>query len=149
MNLETIQTMWEKDSRIDPDELHTASLVVPTLHAKYYQLFNDLRLLRAKAKKTYQKVYQDRYLYYSGKAEPEVYEKEPFPYKVREKDAIQRYLDSDERLSTIELKVEYYDTMISYLENIIKVVQNRTYQIKNAIEWQKFIRGYDLSLIHI
>ena len=143
MNLETIQTMWEKDSRIDPDELHTASLVVPTLHAKYYQLFNDLRLLRAKAKKTYQKVYQDRYLYYSGKAEPEVYEKDPFPYKVREKDAIQRYLDSDEKLSTIELKVEYYDTMISCLENIIKVVQNRTYQIKNAIEWQKFIRGYD------
>ena len=143
MNLETIQTMWEKDSRIDPDELHTASLVVPTLHAKYYQLFNDLRLLRAKAKKTYQKVYQDRYLYYSGKAEPEVYEKDPFPYKVREKDAIQRYLDSDEKLSTIELKVEYYDTMISYLENIIKVVQNRTFQIKNAIEWQKFICGYD------
>ena len=143
MNLETIQTMWEKDSRIDPDELHTASLVVPTLHAKYYQLFNDLRLLRAKAKKTYQKVYQDRYLYYSGKSEPEVYEKDPFPYKVREKDAIQRYLDSDEKLSTIELKVEYYDTMISYLENIIKVVQNRTFQIKNAIEWQKFIRGYD------
>ena len=143
MNLETIQTMWEKDSRIDPDELHTASLVVPTLHAKYYQLFNDLRLLRAKAKKTYQKVYQDRYLYYSGKAEPEVYEKDPFPYKVREKDVIQRYLDSDEKLSTIELKVEYYDTMISYLENIIKVVQNRTFQIKNAIEWQKFIRGYD------
>ena len=143
MNLETIQTMWEKDSRIDPDELHTASLVVPTLHAKYYQLFNDLRLLRAKAKKTYQKVYQDRYLYYSGKAEPEVYEKDTFPYKVREKDAIQRYLDSDEKLSTIELKVEYYDTMISYLENIIKVVQNRTFQIKNAIEWQKFIRGYD------
>ena len=142
MNLETIQSMWEKDSVIDPDELHTASLVVPTLHAKYYQLFNDLRLLRAKAKKTYQKIYQERYLYYSGKAEPDVYEKEPFPYKVREKDAIQRYLDSDERLSTIELKVEYYDTMISYIENIIKVVQNRTYQIKNAIEWQKFQAGF-------
>ena len=117
--------------------------MVPTLHAKYYQLFNDLRLLRAKAKKTYQKVYQERYLYYSGKAEPEVYEKDPFPYKVREKDAIQRYLDSDERLSSVELKVEYYDTMIDYIESIIKIVQNRTYQIKNAIEWQKFIRGYD------
>ena len=54
MNLETIQSMWEKDSHIEPDELHTASLEVPTLLAKYYKLFNDLRLLRAKAKKTYQ-----------------------------------------------------------------------------------------------
>ena len=60
MNLETIQGMWEKDSQIDPDELHTSSLVVPTLHAKYYQLFNDLRLLRTKAKKVYQKVLQER-----------------------------------------------------------------------------------------
>ncbi len=143
MNLDTIQDMWEKDSHIDPDELHTASLVVPSLHAKYYQLFNDLRLLRAKAKKVYQKIHQERYLYYSGKAEPEVYEKDPFPYKVREKDAIQRYLDSDQRLTDAELKVEYYDTMIDYLENIIKTIQNRTFQIKNAIEWQKFIRGYD------
>ena len=143
MNLETIQSMWEKDSQIDPDELHTASLVVPSLHAKYYQLFNDLRLLRAKAKKIYQTVLQERYLYYSGKSEPEVYEKEPFPYKVREKAAIQRYLDADKRLTDAELKVEYYDTMIDYLENIIKTIQNRTFQIKNAIEWQKFIRGYD------
>ena len=143
MNLETIQGMWEKDSQIDPDELHTASLVVPTLHAKYYQLYNDLRLLRTKSKKVYQKVLQERYLYYSGKAEPEVYEKEPFPYKVREKDAIQRYLDSDQRLSDAELKVEYYNTMLDYLESIIKTIQNRTFQIKNAIEWQKFIRGYD------
>tara|TARA_B100001079_G_C16358575_1_gene491767 strand:+ start:84 stop:515 length:432 start_codon:yes stop_codon:yes gene_type:complete len=143
MNLETIQGMWEKDSQIDPDELHTASLVVPTLHAKYYQLYNDLRLLRTKSKKVYQKVLQERYLYYSGKAEPEVYEKDPFPYKVREKDAIQRYLDSDQRLSDAELKVEYYNTMLDYLESIIKTIQNRTFQIKNAIEWQKFIRGYD------
>ncbi len=143
MNLETIQGMWEKDSQIDPDELHIASLVVPTLHAKYYQLYNDLRLLRTKSKKVYQKVLQERYLYYSGKAEPEVYEKDPFPYKVREKDAIQRYLDSDQRLSDAELKVEYYNTMLDYLENIIKTIQNRTFQIKNAIEWQKFIRGYD------
>ena len=143
MNLETIQGMWEKDSQIDPDELHTASLVVPTLHAKYYQLYNDLRLLRTKSKKVYQKVLQERYLYYSGKAEPEVYKKDPFPYKVREKDAIQRYLDSDQRLSDAELKVEYYNTMLDYLESIIKTIQNRTFQIKNAIEWQKFIRGYD------
>ena len=143
MNLETIQTMWEKDSRIDPDELHTASLVVPTLHAKYYQLFNDLRLLRAKAKKTYQKVYQDRYLYYSGKAEPEVYEKDPFPYKVREKDAIQRHLDADDRMNKVDMKIKYYDIMLKFLEEVIRAVSNRTYQIKNAIEWNKFQAGYN------
>ena len=143
MNLETIQSMWEKDSHIDPDELHTASLVVPTLHAKYYQLFNDLRLLRSKAKKTYQKVYQERYLYYSGKAEPEVYEKDPFPYKVRDKEALQRYMEADDKLNSIDLKIRYYDVMLKFLEEIIKTISNRTFQIKNAIEWHKFQAGFN------
>ena len=62
---------------------------------------------------------------------------------MREKDALQRYLDADERLTAALLKVEYYDVMLDYLVDIIKVVQNRTFQIKNAIDWQKFIRGYD------
>jgi len=143
MNLDTIQSMWEKDSHIDPDELHTASLVVPSLHAKYYQLFNDLRLLRVKAKKIYQKVLQERYLYYSGKAEPEVYEKDPFPYKVRDKEAVQRYMEADERLTTADLKIRYYDTMLKFLEEIIKTISNRTFQIKNAIEWHRFQQGFN------
>ena len=36
---------------------------------------------------------------------------------------------------------EYYDTMLTYLESILKVIQNRTYQIKNAIEFMRFNAG--------
>jgi hypothetical protein len=46
----------------------------------------------------------ERYNYYTGKAPAEVYEEEPFPYKVRDKDAIQRHMDADERLNKIDLK---------------------------------------------
>ena len=76
------------------------------------------------------------------KAPDEVYEKEPFDYKVREKDAIQRHLDADEKLTTIDLKIRYYDVQLKFLEEIIKTVSNRTFQIKNAIEWQKFQAGF-------
>ena len=71
-----------------------------------------------------------------------MYEKEPFPYKVREKDAIQRHIEADERLNTIDMKIRYYDTELKFLEEIIKTVANRTFQIKNAIEWQKFQAGF-------
>ena len=52
-----------------------------------------------------------------------------------------KYLDADEKLSSSSLKIDYYDTMLVYLESILKVVQNRTYQIKNAIEFMKFNSG--------
>jgi hypothetical protein len=143
MNLDEIQEMWQRDSVIDPDNLHDESLKIPQLHSKYYTIYNTITLLREKATESYKRVKLERYNYYTGKAPAEVYVEEPFPYKVREKDAIQRHMDADERLSKLELKVKYYDVMLRFLEEIIKTISNRTFQIKNAIEFMKFTAGYN------
>ena len=143
MNLEQIQEMWEKDSKIDPDNLHDESLKIPQLHSKYYTIYNTITLMREKARSQYSKVRLERYNYYTGKAPAEAYIEEPFPYKVREKDAIQRHLDADDRMNKIDMKIKYYDSMLKFLEEIIRAVSNRTYQIKNAIEWNKFQAGYN------
>ena len=73
---------------------------------------------------------------------PDVYLKDPFPKKVRDKDAMQKYLDADEKLSTVSMKIEYYQVMINYIDSILKQVSNRTYQIKNSIEFLRFQSGY-------
>ena len=142
MDLEKIQAMWEKDSHIDPDNLHDESLKIPQLHSKYYTIYNTITLMREKARDSYNRIRLERYNYYTGKAPAEVYAAEPFPYKVREKDAIQRHMDADEKLNTINMKIKYYDTILKYLEEIIRIISNRTYQIKNAIEWNKFQSGF-------
>ena len=143
MNLEQIQEMWDKDSKIDPDNLHDESLKIPQLHSKYYTLYNTITLLRERAREQYSKVRLERYNYYTGKATAEVYAEEPFPYKVREKDAIQRHLEADDKMNKVDMKIKYYDTMLKFLEEIIKVISNRTFQIKNAIEWNKFQAGFN------
>ena len=143
MNLDKIQEMWERDSHIDPDNLHDESLKIPQLHSKYYTIYNTITLLREKARDSYNRIRLERYNYYTGKAPVEVYAAEPFPYKVREKDAIQRHMDADDKLNTINMKIKYYDTTLKYLEEIIRIISNRTYQIKNAIEWNKFQAGFN------
>jgi len=143
MNLEQIQEMWEKDSKIDPDNLHDESLKIPQLHSKYYTLYNTINLLRERAREQYSKVRLERYNYYTGKATAEVYAEEPFPYKVREKDAIQRHLEADDKMNKVDMKIKYYDIMLKFLEEIIRNISGRTYQIKNAIEWNKFQAGYN------
>ena len=142
MNLETIQSMWEKDSLIDKDNLHDESLKIPSLHAKYHEMFNNILLLKKKAEQQRKNIRHERYEYFSGKANPEVYVKDPFPKKIRDKDTMTKYMDADEKLSEISLKIEYYETMINYIDSILKQISNRTYQVKNAIEWHKFISGY-------
>ena len=141
VDLEQIQKMWEEDAEIDPDNLHNESLNIPSLHAKYFQLYNTILLLRKKAEQQRKNIRHQRYEYFSGKADPEVYASNPFPKKIRDKDTMQKYLDADEKLSSSSLKIDYYDTMLVYLESILKVIQNRTYQIKNAIEFMRFNSG--------
>ena len=135
--------MWERDSHINPDNLHDESLKIPQLHSKYYTIYNTITLMREKARDSYNRIRLERYNYYTGKAPAEVYAAEPFPYKVREKDAIQRHMDADDKLNTINMKIKYYDTTLKYLEEIIRIISNRTYQIKNAIEWNKFQAGFN------
>ena len=140
-DLDTIQEMWEKDAKIDRDNLHDESLNIPSLHAKYFQIYNTIFLLRKKAEQQRKNLRHERYEYFSGKADPDVYIQNPFPKKIRDKDTMTKYLDADEKLSNASLKIEYYDTMLVYLERILKVIQNRTYQIKNAIEFMRFNAG--------
>ena len=141
VDLEQIQKMWEEDAKIDSDNLHNESLNIHSLHAKYFELYNSIFLLRKKAEQQRKNIRHSRYEYFSGKADPEVYVENPFPKKIRDKDTMQKYLDADEKLSTSSLKIDYYDTMLVYLESILKVIQNRTYQIKNAIEFIRFQSG--------
>jgi hypothetical protein len=141
IDLEKLQELWKEDSTIDIDNLHNESLRVPTLHSKYYEIYNNISLLRKRAELQYKQKKLERYNYYSGKADPQAYVEEPFPYKVRDKEGMQRYLDADNKLSDIFMKIEYYDTMLKYLEEIIKMISNRSFQIKNSIDFLRFQSG--------
>lgn len=140
-DLDTIQKMWEKDSKIDIDNLHKESLNIPILHAKYFDLYNNILLLKKRAEQQKKYIRHQKHEYFTGKADPDVYIKNPFPKKIRDKETLQGYLDSDENLSQAILKVEYYETMLLYIDSIIKMIFNRTYQIKNSIEYMKFQSG--------
>jgi hypothetical protein len=141
IDLDAIQKMWEQDSKIDMDNLHTESLNIPILHAKYFDLYNTIFLLRKKAEQQKRNIRHERYEYYSGKADPDVYVENPFPKKIRDKDTMQKYLDADEKLSTVCLKIDYYDTILVYIESILKMIFQRNYQIKNSIDFMRFQSG--------
>ena len=84
IDLDTIQKMWREDAQIDPDNLHTESLKIPILHSKYYELYNNILLLRKKSEQQRKNIRHERYEYFSGKADPDVYIQNPFPKKIRD-----------------------------------------------------------------
>ena len=42
IDLDMIQKMWEEDAKIDMDNLHTESTNIPSLHAKYFDIYNNI-----------------------------------------------------------------------------------------------------------
>ena len=141
MNLDEIQLLWEEDSKIDEDNLHTESTRIPSLHAKYYKILNNILLMKKLEENKFKQLKRDKWQYYTGKADPEVYIENPFDHKVLRQD-VDKYMDADEDLIRLCSKIDYFQVMLNYLDSILKTINNRTYQIKNSIEWQQFIRGY-------
>ena len=141
MNLDEIQALWDEESKLDQDESHVESTKIPSLHAKYYKIYNNITLLKKIEENKLKQTKKEKWLYYTGKADPEIYIDKPFDHKVIRQD-MDMYLGSDDDLIKIQSKMDYFQVMLNYLDSILKSITNRTYQIKNAIEWQKFIRGY-------
>jgi hypothetical protein len=134
VDLPSIQQMWKEDSKIDIDDLHNESIKIPELHSKYYELYSNLLLLRKKCEEDKKLIRHKRYEYYTGKSEPEVYIQTPLDKKIRDKEHLQNCLNSDKELSRINIKIEIYEVTLNYLQDIIKMLHNRSFQIKNSIE---------------
>ena len=84
---------------------------------------------------------RDKYLFYTGKADAEVYKENPFDLKVLKND-LNTFMEADEDIQTQQLKIAYFETVINYLEGVLKQINNRTYHIKNALEHRRFEAGF-------
>lgn len=146
MKLEEIQELWTSDCSIDDTQLDIESTKIPELHNKYLKIYSDerLRLVRMDSKrKELQKL---KWLYYTGKIDKDSLEEmnwDPFQLdiKSRNKEDLNRFIESDRDLLNMQEKIEYQREKISYLETIVKSLSNRGYLIKNAIDWKKFTMG--------
>jgi hypothetical protein len=141
MNIDEIEKLWEIDSYIDPDNLHLESIKIPSLHSKYYQIYNNLVLLRKKEENNFLMLRKEKWQYYTGKSNPEVYKEKPFDYKVMKSD-LDKYMNADEDLIKSNTKIDYYDIMLKFLESILKNIENRSFMIKNNIDFMKFTAGF-------
>lgn len=140
MTFENIMQMWEQDSKIDPLELDTASLTIPVLHAKYFKIFSDYRFKRKQTALNLKQLIRRKFEYYSGKSDAQEYKEKPFDLKILKTD-LNLYIESDEEIKELQLKLDMYEIIIDYLDGVIKMISNRSYQIKNAIQWKSYIDG--------
>ena len=142
MNINDIKTMIKEDSLFIKDEVNMvdASLSVPELCGKYHQLIAEETMSLRLLKKDYDILYRDRWLFYSGKADPEVYDEEEFNLKILKQD-LDKFLNADPLLSKEKDKIILQETKINLLTEFAKSIMSVSFNIGNAIKWKKFLSG--------
>jgi len=143
MKLDDIQSMWQNDSKIDRTELGDESLRIPQLHSKYYNLYIEERVALKKYESVYKKLYKIKFEYYNGTISEEdlkVNGWEPFQLRILKSDT-NIYMQADEELNDLEQRIELQKSKVEFVESIIKNLPARGYQIKAAVDWEKFKVG--------
>ena len=140
MKIEELYKEVERDLKIDDTELDMESIRTPQIHNKYLKYFTQQSLQYKKLNDDYKVLYRIKWEYYTGKANPEVYREKPFDLKVLKAD-VGIYLESDGELQQLSQRMAYTKQIIEYLERILKEINNRNWNIRNTIEWKKFLHG--------
>ena len=140
MNLDELKLQVSQDLKVDDEHLDTESLKNQEVKAKYLEYKSKFELLLFKAKGDYKRLYREKWEYYGGKADAKIYARKPFDLKVLKTD-LGVYISADEEIIDAENKIGYLETVVDYIKGVIKSIDNRGWDIKNAIEWKKFEAG--------
>ena len=142
MNLENIQEMWKKDSVIDGDLYCEESTKIPQLHMKYMEFHNTFSLMKKEKELDMKRLIKEKWLYYKGKAPSSVYKEMPFDFKLTTKEEINMFIESDDDIMKLQYRIDYIEQILLYLDSVLRMINNRNFQIKNAIDWEKFKNGF-------
>lgn len=144
VNIEALMEEWSKDAGYDETEPQRAITNIPRLHAKYLRIMTHHNLVVKKLTSDYNFRRKIKWEYYNGDLNnPEdlaKYGLEPMMKKVLRAD-LSHYLDSDTELNNILLKKVMHEEIVEFCKSVIKELNNRTFQIKAYMDWERFVGG--------
>ena len=143
MKLEEIQELWNRDREIDISELATESIRIPQIHDKYLKIYVDEKIKLRKLQLNLAKISKMKSDYYSGRMSQEELDRlewQPFLVKVL-KGEVNSYVESDDAIIKLKETIALMEEKINYIDSVIRMINNRGFQIKSAIDWIKYKDG--------
>ena len=143
MTLEALHNLWNTESQIDFSQPDSVIRNIPILHHQWWQRYTTERLQYVAVKQEYDKLRHKRMEWYTGRLD-DVERKnlgwDPQPLRLV-RGEVDAYLNADPLLFGLQGKVETQETKLKFLEDVIKQVNQRSFLVKNWIEWQRFSQG--------
>jgi hypothetical protein len=143
LSLENLHEMWTNDSKYK-DDLDVESLRVANLHSKYVTHLSEIRSRRRAFELERRKTFAKLRDYYSGAATEDTLReigREQYRGPKVLKSEIEEVILLDKEMISLDSKIESYREREEYLSDVMRHINIRGYQIKNAIDWRRFTGG--------
>ena len=140
MTLDNIKEMISNDIIIDKTELDIEAINTPQLHNKYLIMLLDEKMILSKYINSHKILLRKKWLYYTGKMsedELKIENWEPFSLNILKSD-IEKFIGSDDEMIISNTKITFQTEKVNYLESVVKMITNRQWLIREAIDWIKF-----------
>lgn len=139
MQLKEIEDFVRDNSELDLD-LEVAS-------RKLSKLQSDVILMKVNEQSIYRSLLlkldelsTDKWKHYSGKHTAEHYKKNPFDLKLLRQD-VDKFIDADSDVQSLKSKISMQELKIELLDDFLKSLNQRSYQIRSIIDVQKIQKG--------
>ncbi len=141
MTLEELQKEAREDLAIlDQEKLDQESYKNQNIKPKWLEYRTRYDQLLIMRRSDHQRLWREKWEYYGGKADAKVYAAKPFDIKVLKTD-LQMYIQSDDDILELQSKISYYESIVKYIDGVIRSIDNRGWDIRNAQDWKKFEAG--------
>jgi hypothetical protein len=140
MKLDEILEEMEKDSVIDRDRLDTHSLEIPKVHAKWLKIYAQEKRLLNSLKLKLTELIHAKTEFYGGRAPAEEYKKANFQHKLL-KAEVPKYVEADPDVLKLASGIDQVDERIYVIQEFIKSINQRSYNIRNAVEYMRWTSG--------
>ena len=143
MKIDEILNLWKEDCVIDKTEIGDEAIKIAKLHHKYFQILVNERFTLKSHEAEMKKLKLEKYEFFTQGPNEDTQKKGwKLPAKgIILKTDIPMYMDADDDIIRISLRIGIQQEKIELLESIIKTIMNRGYNLKVVLEWQKFING--------
>jgi hypothetical protein len=147
MTLDTILTLWKEDSKIDDVNLDVTSIASASLHSKYLELYSIAKLRYKKKDLEMAVLKKDKWLYYNGKMTKEDMDSrgwnyDPFAGMAKPlKSDMEMFYETDPDISKLRLTMDYQQTVVDALKDILDNIKWRHSTIKNILDFRRFTSG--------
>lgn len=141
-NLDELIAEWAEDARIDTTNAGGEMTRIPVIHSKYNKYLSLHKIAKSRREAEYNKLRKTKWMYYNGKLSHEELTKlgwEPFVFTL--KSDLNVYMDADDDLIKIKGLASFHEECASFCAYVMKELNNRTWQMKEWMAWERFERG--------